>query len=857
MESTAAPRAIPLFAKSPRSSQGPIESHPKLNKLPLSALSRKARLPATLCASRNAIAMSAAAQGPDSKEAKLWGGRFEEGVSETVERFTESISFDKELYRHDIMGSKAHANMLAKQGLMDNSDRDKILEGLSEIERLIESGEFKWRVDREDVHMNIEAALTDMIGEPAKKLHTARSRNDQVQTDFRLWCRDAIDMIIPCIIHLQVALVTLALKNEGVIILGNTHMKRAQPVLLRHHLLEYVEQLEHDVRRLVDCRARLNFCPLGACALAGTGLPIDRFMTAEELGFSAPMRNSIDAVSDRDFVMEFLSVNSTIAAHLSRLGEEWVLWASEEYGFITISDFVSTGSSIMPQNKNPDPMELVLGKSAKVIGDLVTLLTLCKGLPPSYNRDLQEDKEPVFDSIKIIMRMLEVSIEFAHNISFNKERIYKALPAGHLDATTLADYLVKKELMDNTDRDKILEGLSEIERLIESGEFEWMVDREDAHVNIKAALTDVIGEPAKKLHTARIQNDQVQTDFRLWCHDAIDRIVPFIIDVQVALVTLALKNKGVIIPGYTHMQRAQPVLLQHHLLAYVEQLERDIGRLVDCKARLSFCALGACSLARTGLPIDRFMIAEELGFSAPVRNSIDAALDRDFAVEFLSANSIIAVHLSRLGEEWVLWASEEFGFITPSDSVSTGSSIMPQKKNPDPMELVRGKSARVIGNLVTLLNSWKGLLPSYNRGRQEDKDPLSDSLNTIVGMLDVSAEFAHNISFNKERICKTLPAGHLDATTLADYLVKKGIPFRTSHDIVGRSVAFCVSRNCQLQDVSLDELHSISPVFDKDVYEYLGVENAVKNFCSYGSTGSAFVASQMDYWVRKLNIKRI
>ncbi|KAK3231050.1 hypothetical protein Dsin_002931 [Dipteronia sinensis] len=379
-----------------------------------------------------------------AKEAKLWGGRFEESVTAVVEKFTESISYDKALYKHDIRGSKAHASMLAKQGMISTSDRDSILEGLDEIERKIEAGEFVWRTDREDVHMNIEAALTDIIGEPAKKLHTARSRNDQVLTDFRLWCRDAIDTILESIKRLQVALVKLALNNQDLIVPGYTHLQRAQPVLLQHLLLAYVEQLERDAGRLLDCRVRLNFCPLGACALAGTGLPIDRFMTAEILEFTAPMRNSIDAVSDRDFVLEFLAANSIAAVHLSRLGEEWVLWASEEFGFITPSDSVSTGSSIMPQKKNPDPMELVRGKSARVIGDLVTLLTLCKGLPLAYNRDLQEDKEPTFDSVKTIVGMLEVSAEFAQNITFNQERIQKALPAGHLDATTLADYLVKK-----------------------------------------------------------------------------------------------------------------------------------------------------------------------------------------------------------------------------------------------------------------------------------------------------------------------------------------------------------------------------------------------------------------------------
>ncbi|KAF7830015.1 argininosuccinate lyase, chloroplastic [Senna tora] len=440
---------------------------------------------------------------------------------------------------------------------------------------------------------------------------------------------------------------------------------------------------------------------------------------------------------------------------------------------------------------------------------------------------------------------------FTESISYDKQ-LYKHDIMG---SRAHASMLAHQGLMSISDRDRILEGLDEIEKRIENGEFNWRTDREDVHMNIEAALTDLIGEPAKKLHTARSRNDQVVTDFRLWCRDAIDKILARIKHLQVSLVTLALKNEGLIVPGYTHLQRAQPVLLQHLLLAYVEELERDAGRLVDCRARMNFCPLGACALAGTGLPIDRFMTSDALGFTAPLRNSIDAVSDRDFVLEFLSANAITAVHLSRLGEEWVLWASEEFGFITPSDSVSTGSSIMPQKKNPDPMELVRGKSARVMGDLVTLLTLCKGLPHAYNRDLQEDKEPVFDSVKTILGMLEVSAEFSLNITFNQERIQKALPAGHLDATTLADYLVKKEIPFRTSHDIVGRAVALCVSKKCQLQDLSLDELRSISTIFDEDVYEFLGVENAIKKFSSYGSTGSACVASQLDYWVAKLEIR--
>ncbi|KAL3615356.1 hypothetical protein CASFOL_041017 [Castilleja foliolosa] len=442
--------------------------------------------------------------------------------------------------------------------------------------------------------------------------------------------------------------------------------------------------------------------------------------------------------------------------------------------------------------------------------------------------------------------------KFTESISFDKA-LYKHDIMG---SRAHASMLARQGLISDGDRDKILEGLGEIERLIERGEFAWRTDREDVHMNIEAALTDLVGEPAKKLHTARSRNDQVCTDFRLWCRDAIDAIVFRIKHLQVSLVNLALKNEGLIVPGYTHLQRAQPVLLAHLLLAYVEELERDAGRLLDCRARMNFCPLGACALAGTGLPIDRFMTSEALGFTAPMRNSIDAVSDRDFVLEFLSANSIAAVHLSRLGEEWVLWASEEFGFIIPSDSVSTGSSIMPQKKNPDPMELVRGKSARVIGDLVSLLVLCKGLPHAYNRDLQEDKEPVFDSAKTIMGMLEVSAEFAENITFNQEKIKKALPAGHLDATTLADYLVKKEIPFRTSHDIVGRAVALCVSKNCQLQDVSLTELRSISSTFDEDVYEFLGVENSIKNFSSYGSTGSECVSSQLDYWATKLDIIR-
>ncbi|KAH7294848.1 hypothetical protein KP509_27G021600 [Ceratopteris richardii] len=438
--------------------------------------------------------------------------------------------------------------------------------------------------------------------------------------------------------------------------------------------------------------------------------------------------------------------------------------------------------------------------------------------------------------------------KFSESVSFDRKLYKHDIQGSRAHATMLA----QQGLISMEDMENIISGLNEIERRIESGEFLWRTDREDVHMNIEAELIDLVGDPAKKLHTARSRNDQVATDVRLWCRDSMDKIIHKIMDFQVALIKLADSYKDLIIPGYTHLQRAQPLLLPHLLLAYVEQLERDIGRLKDCQQRMNYCPLGSCALAGTGLPIDRFATASALGFIEPLRNSVDAVSDRDFLLEFLSVNSILAVHLSRIAEEWVLWASEEFGFLTPSDAVSTGSSIMPQKKNPDPMELVRGKSARVIGNLTTLLVLCKGLPHAYNRDLQEDKEPLFDSTETVIAMLEVSTEFAYNISFNEERIAKSLTAGHLDATTMADYLVYKGVPFRTSHEIVGKSVALALSKGCQLSELSIAELRSVNPAFDEDVYKYLGVQNAVGWFRSFGSTGKACVMEELRLWKDKV-----
>ncbi|GBG64992.1 hypothetical protein CBR_g48741 [Chara braunii] len=438
--------------------------------------------------------------------------------------------------------------------------------------------------------------------------------------------------------------------------------------------------------------------------------------------------------------------------------------------------------------------------------------------------------------------------KFSQSVSYDQRLWRQDLKGSRAHASMLA----LQGLITEKDEAAILEGLDRISDRIESGEFQWRADREDVHMNVEAALIDLIGEPGRKLHTARSRNDQVVTDLRLWVRDAIEQIVDKIVQLQAALIRLAVENREVVVPGYTHLQRAQPLLLPHLLMAYVEQFERDQGRLKDCAERLNYCPLGACALAGTGLPIDRFATSDSLGFKAPLRNSVDAVSDRDFVLEVLSANSIIAVHLSRLAEEWVLWATEEFGFITPSDAVSTGSSIMPQKKNPDPMELVRGKSARVVGDLTTVLVLCKGLPLAYNRDLQEDKEPLFDSVETILGMLEVTREFAQNITFNVERLSKSLPAGHLDATTLADYLVYKGMPFRSAHEVVGHAVALAVAKKVELKGLSLEEFGAINPIFEEDVYSFLGVENSISKFRSYGSTGADCVAEQLKFWMDKL-----
>ncbi len=382
----------------------------------------------------------------DRGSTKLWGGRFAETTAASVEAFTASIQYDVRLFRHDIMGSMVHARMLARQGLISNEERDAILAGLAEIRDEIEAGTFEFRPELEDIHMNIEKSLTDRIGPAGAKLHTARSRNDQVALDLRLYLRDEGRELDRLLAGLQEALVRLARRYLGAVMPGYTHLQRAQPVLLSHHLLAYHEMFDRDRGRIRDWLARMNVLPLGAAAMAGTGLPIDREWVAAELGFSGVSANSMDTVSDRDFALELLFCLNLVQLHLSRLSEELVLWASKEFEFVRIGDRYCTGSSIMPQKKNPDIPELIRGKSGRVTGALVSLLMTVKGLPLTYNRDLQEDKEPVFDALDTVKASLAIAAELLANTTFDQDRLRQATRGGFMTATDLADYLVRRNM---------------------------------------------------------------------------------------------------------------------------------------------------------------------------------------------------------------------------------------------------------------------------------------------------------------------------------------------------------------------------------------------------------------------------
>ena len=375
---------------------------------------------------------------------EAWSGRFSEPVSEFVLRYTQSVSFDKRMAMADIQGSLAHAAMLAKCGVISEQDLADIRHGMATITDEIKTGKFLWQLELEDVHLNIEARLTALIGDAGKRLHTGRSRNDQVATDIRPYLRGEIDEIIRLLDHLQEVLVAQAHKEYNTIMPGFTHMQVAQPVTFGHHMLAYVEMFERDRERMSDLRHRVNRSPLGAAALAGTTYPIDREYSAKLLGFEAVAQNSLDAVSDRDFGIEFTSAASLIMVHISRLSEELVYWISQPFSFVKLPDRFTTGSSIMPQKKNPDVPETARGKCARVVGDLISMAMLMKGLPLAYNKDLQEDKEPVFDAIDTVKDTLRAFIEMMAGVVPNREQMRKAAAAGYPTATDLADYLTRR-----------------------------------------------------------------------------------------------------------------------------------------------------------------------------------------------------------------------------------------------------------------------------------------------------------------------------------------------------------------------------------------------------------------------------
>jgi argininosuccinate lyase len=374
---------------------------------------------------------------------KMWGGRFKSGPDAIMQEINASIGFDKRLYAQDIAGSKAHAAMLAQQGIISKSDAKEITRGLDQVQAEIEQGKFTFSTALEDIHMNVEQRLKDIIGEPAGRLHTARSRNDQVATDFRLYIRDTVDHLDGQLKDLQVALAEKAAAHAKTIMPGFTHLQIAQPITFGHHCLAYVEMLARDRSRLADARARMNESPLGAAALAGTSFPIDRTMTAKALGFDRPMRNSLDAVADRDFVLELLSTAAICATHLSRLAEEIVIWSTTQFHFVKLSDKFTTGSSIMPQKRNADAAELVRAKPGRILGALTSLLVIMKGLPLTYSKDMQEDKEPAFDAIDNLSLAIAATAGMVRDLVPNAEVMRLAAASGFSTATDLADWLVR------------------------------------------------------------------------------------------------------------------------------------------------------------------------------------------------------------------------------------------------------------------------------------------------------------------------------------------------------------------------------------------------------------------------------
>jgi argininosuccinate lyase len=437
---------------------------------------------------------------------------------------------------------------------------------------------------------------------------------------------------------------------------------------------------------------------------------------------------------------------------------------------------------------------------------------------------------------------------FTESVSFDR-RLY----AQDIDASIAhAQMLAKVGLITGDECQQIEQALSEIRQDIEHDRFPFRADLEDVHMNVERALIDRIGDTGRKLHTARSRNDQVATDMRLWVRKAIDRIDARLVELQRAFVGRCDADFDVILPGYTHLRRAQPVLAPHYWLAYCEKLERDRGRLADCRRRANVLSLGAAALAGTSLPIDRDDVRQRLGFETVAANSLDVSSDRDFLLEFAFALAMIAEHLSTWAEEWVLWSTTEFGFLELPEAFCTGSSIMPQKVNPDVLELVRGKTARVVGNLQILMVLVKGLPLAYNRDLQEDKRPAFDSFDTVEGSLELAAAIVAGAKLNRAAIAERLERGHLDATTLMEHLIGRGVPQRTAHEIVGKLVRKALDRNARLSDLSLGEFQEVYPDLDESVYNLLGVEQAVGAMQSHGSTAPEQVREQIKLWKERL-----
>jgi argininosuccinate lyase len=439
--------------------------------------------------------------------------------------------------------------------------------------------------------------------------------------------------------------------------------------------------------------------------------------------------------------------------------------------------------------------------------------------------------------------------EFTESISFDR-RLFKQDVQGSI---AHARMLLRVGLLRDNECQQIVRILSEIQADIENGHFPFVLEREDVHMHIEAALIEKLGDVGRKLHTARSRNDQVATDVKLWAREALDRIDARLIGLQHAFVTSAQRHRDVILPGYTHMQRAQPVLAPHVFLAYVEKLQRDRSRLADCRKRLNVLPLGAAALAGTSLPIDRHFVANELGFDGVAANSLDISSDRDFILESVFVLTLIAEHLSGWAEDWILWSTQEFGFLTLPDAICTGSSIMPQKKNPDVLELIRGRTARVVGALTTLLVLIKGLPLAYNRDLQEDKEPLFDAVDTVEACLELAAVVVAGAALRADKIAERLDEGFLDATTLMESLIQQGVPQRTAHEVIGRMVGLCERRGLKrLADLSDADLAEAHPKLGPEARKVLGVENAIKAFRSFGSTAPAEVEKQLTQWEQRL-----